>query len=105
MGYLYLFLAIFSEIAATSCLKLSQGFSRLLPTVICLLCYLLSFWGLSRTLLLFNLNLVYATWCGLGILGTTLIAWLYFKESLSLSGLIGIVLIIAGVVLLNVPKG
>ncbi len=105
MGYLYLFLAILSEIAATSCLKLSQGFSRLLPTVICIIGYLLSFWGLSKTLLLLDLNLVYATWCGLGILGTTLIAWLYFKESLSFPGLLGIILIIAGVVLLNVSKG
>ncbi|MBR0597023.1 DMT family transporter [Sinanaerobacter chloroacetimidivorans] len=101
MAYIYLGLAIGAELFATTLLKYSDGFSKLLPSVSSLTLYGLCFFFLSKALQNISLSVAYATWCGLGIAVTTLISVYLFKEHLSAIGVIGILLVIAGVTILN----
>ncbi len=101
MHYLFLGTAIALELVATTLLKYSDGFKRLVPTVSCILAYILCFYLLSKALDKINLGVAYATWSGIGIVATTVISAVLFKQGVSLIGVIGIVLIIVGCVLLN----
>ena len=101
MGYIFLGAAIIFELFGTTCLKLSNGFSNMIYTAITLICYGACFYFLSLSLKTVALNIAYATWCGLGIVLTAAVAKIFFHESLSTLGLIGIILIVIGVVLCN----
>lgn len=101
MSYLLLFAAIGCEVFATTCMKYAEGFSKLLPSLASLIAYAASCYLLSRVLLKLNLAVVYATWCGVGIAATALISWFVFGEKLNLIGVLSLILIAAGVVLLN----
>jgi small multidrug resistance pump len=89
------------ELSGTTFLKMSHGFTVLVPTILCLGSYGLSFFSFSRALTSLNLALAYATWSGVGILATTLISWFFFGEKLTATGIFAIFLIIAGCILLN----
>lgn len=102
MPYLLLVIAVGSEIVATSMLKFSQGFSRLLPTIGCVVFYLLCYASFGKAVTKLNLGLAYAIWCGAGIVVTTLISVFYFKEKISVVGVFGILCIIIGCIILNV---
>ena len=101
MSYVYLTLAIVSEIAATSLLKLSQGFSKMLFGILALVLYGLCFSFLSLSL---KLNLVYAIWSGVGLVGTTVLSILLFHEKVTFASLLGIALVIVGLVILNLSQ-
>ena len=101
MGYIYLGLAIVLELFGTTCLKLSNGFSHMIYTAITLTCYGACFYFLSLSLKTVALNIAYATWCGLGIVLAACVAKIFFNESISTPGLIGIIFIVVGVVLCN----
>ena len=101
MSYVYLTLAIVSEIAATSLLKLSQGFSKMLFGILALVLYGLCFFFLSLSLKTIPLNTAYALWAGLGLVLTTVISVLVWKEKLNMASIAGITLILVGVVILN----
>ena len=101
MAYIYLGAAIITELAATSFLKMSEGFTRLWPTIATLILYGGCYFCFAKALLNINLSVAYATWCALGIIGATLLSVFLFRESLSFIGFIGILLIVAGVILLN----
>ena len=101
MAYFLMFFAIVMELSGTTFLKMSQGFTRILPTLLCLTSYGLSFFSFSRALNSLNLALAYATWSAVGILATTFISWHFFGEKLTLTGMIAVFLIITGCVLLN----
>lgn len=101
MGYIFLAGAIITELIGATSLKYSNGFSKLIPTIVCLISYLSCFFFMSRSLMSLKLNIVYATWSGIGIVATTVLSILLFKEKISVLGVFGIVLIIAGVILLN----
>ena len=98
---LLLVLAVASEIVATASLKASEGFTRLGPLVLMVIAYLASFFFLSLILQHLPLGVVYAIWSGLGTAGAVLVGVLFWRESLSWAGITGIVLIVAGVVILN----
>ena len=93
--YFYLSLAILFEIAATSLLKLSQGFSKLFFG--CLALISLSLKGIQ-------LNLAYAIWSGIGLVGTTILSILLWHEKVTAVSLLGISLVIVGLVLLNLSQ-
>jgi small multidrug resistance pump len=103
--YLLLGAAILSEVIGTVSLKLSAGFSKLLPSVVVLVGYGAAFYLLSITLEELPVGLVYATWAALGIVGIAAIGVVGFDEQLDAAGLVGIGLIIAGVYVLNVVSG
>ena len=100
-GYLALGLAIVAEVIATSALKASDSFSRPLPTAITAVGYLAAFYLLSITLRTVPVGVAYAIWSGLGIVLITTVAWLLFGQRIDAAGLLGMALIIAGVVVLN----
>jgi small multidrug resistance pump len=103
MGYLYLAIAIVSEVVATSFLKLTSGERAVwwaYPIVA--VGYLLSFWMLSLTLSAkVPLGIAYAIWAGAGVVLVAVVSWVVFKETLTLVQIIGMGLVIGGVVLLE----
>lgn len=101
MPYLMLAIAIGAEIMATTLLKYSEQFTKLWPTIGCVLSYVLCYFIFAKSLDKLNLGVAYATWCGVGMVATTLISVLVFKEQITLPGAVGILLIVAGCVLLN----
>lgn len=101
IGYLYLLAAIGLELLATTLLKYSDGFTRIPPTLGCVAAYVLCFWSLARSLRTIELSVAYATWCGLGIVAATALSVWLFRESLNGPGILGLVLVVAGVVILN----
>jgi small multidrug resistance pump len=100
--WVLLTVAIVAEVIATSSLKLSDGFTRLWPSVVVVLGYGISFYFLSVTMRSMPIGVIYAIWSGLGVVLVTLVGWLVFKQHLDLPALVGISLIIAGVVIMNV---
>ncbi|MDO5622600.1 MAG: multidrug efflux SMR transporter [Paracoccus sp. (in: a-proteobacteria)] len=100
-AYGFLLAAIIFEIFATSMLQRSAQFTKLLPTLLMVLGYGLSFYLLSHALRFMPLGIAYAIWSGLGIIFVALIGWLFFRQMIDLPGLIGIALIIGGVVVIN----
>jgi small multidrug resistance pump len=103
-NWLFLALAIVLEISGTVSMKLSEGLSRLIPTVMIFVFYGLSFTAFTMAIKKIDLVIAYAIWAGLGTAGITLIGFLYFKETASLSKLICLSLIIVGVVGLNLSS-
>ena len=101
MPYLLLAVAIGSEIIATTFLKYSEGFSKLLPTCICAIFYLICHVSFGKAVLKLNLGMAYAVWCGFGIVVTTLISVFFFREKISVTGIVGILFVITGGILLN----
>lgn len=99
--YTYLGIAIVAEVTATSALKASAGFSRLVPSIITVLGYAVSFYCLAMVLKSIPTGIAYAIWSGVGIVLISLIGWLWFKQTLDLPAIIGMALIIAGVVVIN----
>lgn len=104
MPYLLLAFAIGMEILATTLLKFSEGFSKIGPTVGGALAYVLCYTAFSKAVTKMNLGVAYATWCGVGILVTTIISVFVFKEKITVSGIIGSILVIAGCTILNMTK-
>lgn len=102
MSYLFLLAAIILELVGTTFLKYSKGFTVFLPTISCIAIYILCFFCLSKALLNINLGIAYATWCGIGIVASTLISVFIFKESISLLGVLGILFVVIGCIILNV---
>jgi small multidrug resistance pump len=100
-AHLYLLIAIVTEVIATSCLKASDGFTRPLPSVVTVLGYAASFYCLSLTLRTMPTGIVYAIWSGIGIVLISLVGWIVFKQALDAPALIGMALIAAGVVVIN----
>ena len=99
--WVFLSIAIISEVIATSALKSSENFSRLLPSLVVIIGYSASFYCLSLTLKVIPIGVVYAIWSGVGIVLITLVAWILFKQKLDIPAIIGILLIVSGVVVMN----
>ncbi|MEA2116884.1 multidrug efflux SMR transporter [Halovibrio sp. HP20-50] len=102
MTFIYLVLAIVAEVIATSALKASLGFTRPLPSVVVVVGYGLAFYLLSLVLRTLPVGVAYAIWAGLGIVLVTLVGIFVFGEKPDLPAVIGISLIVAGVVMLQV---
>jgi small multidrug resistance pump len=100
--WVFLSVAIISEVVATSALKASEGFSRLWPSLIVITGYATAFYFLSLTLKTIPVGVVYAVWSGAGIALIALVAWIFFGQSLDVPAIVGLLLIVAGVVVLNV---
>ena len=101
MGYWYLAIAIVAEVLATSALKESQGFSKLLPTLLVMAGYGASFYFLSLVLQTIPIGVAYALWAGLGIVLITIVGAVVFGQKMDLAAILGIALIISGVVVLR----
>ncbi len=102
--FLYLLLAIVSEVIATSSLKASQGFSRLWPSLLVVVGYGAAFYWFSLSLKQIPLGIAYAIWSGLGTVGVVLIGLFLLGETLNARRGFGIALILIGTVILNLSK-
>jgi small multidrug resistance pump len=101
MNWLILAIAIVAEVIATSALKASEGFTRLMPSVLVVVGYAISFYCLSLTLKVIPVGVTYAIWSGVGVVLVSLAAWYLYGQALDLASLIGISLIVSGVIILN----
>ncbi len=97
----YLAVAIVAEVIATSALKASESFSRLAPSIVVVAGYALAFFMLSLTLRAIPVGVAYAIWSGVGIVLISLVGWIAFGQVLDAGAMIGMGLIIAGVVVIN----
>lgn len=99
--WILLAISICIEVVATNLLKLSNGFTKVVPTVGSLALYGLSFYFLSIIFRTLPVGIVYAVWSGVGIILTALVAYFAFGQKIDMAGMIGIGLIIAGVLVIN----
>ena len=102
MQWFFLSVAIVSEVVATSALKSSNGFTQFWPSVVVVAGYGAAFFFLSLALRAIPVGIAYAIWSGIGIVLISLIAWLFLGQTLDGPAILGLTLIIAGVVILNV---
>ena len=100
-AYLLLAFAIVAEVLGTTFLVKSEGFSKLVPSLLVIVFYSSSFYALSHVTKSLNIGVVYAIWSGVGIVFTALIGYYLFKQALDTPALIGIGFIIAGVLIMN----
>jgi len=100
--WLFLSVAIVAEVIATTGLKASEGFTRLWPSVLVVVGYTIAFYCLGLALRTIPVGIAYAIWAGLGVVLIAVAAWLLFGQKLDAPALIGMGLIVAGVVVMNV---
>jgi small multidrug resistance pump len=101
MPWLQLAVAIVAEVIGTTFLKLSAGLTKPLPTLVVVIAYGLSFWLLARTLEVIPVGVAYAVWSGAGVALIAAIGWAALGQKLDAAALVGMGLIVAGVVVLN----
>lgn len=103
-AWFLLVIAIVSEVIGSTGLKASSGFTKLIPSVVVVMGYASAFYFLSLALKTIPLSTAYAVWSGLGTALIAMLGWLFLKEPMNLSIAFGIILIIAGVVILNLAS-
>ena len=100
-GYLYLFFAVILGIASNGLLKTTNGFTNLLPTLVCIITIILCLFCLSKAMEMIPVGFAYATYGGLTITAVTIFSILKYNQLPNIYGTIGIILIIIGVILVN----
>jgi len=105
MHWFYLILAIIAEVAGTTCMKLSVGFTKFVPSVLMWVFYGICFYFLTLTLKKMDVSVAYAIWSAVGTALIATIGVLYFREPVGLLKILGLVAIIGGVIALNISGG
>ena len=100
-NWIFLSIAIFGEVVATSALKSSNGFTKLAPSIVVVVGYGLAFYFLSLALKSIPMGIAYAVWAGLGIVLVAAIAWMFHGQKLDAWAFVGMGLIVSGVAVLN----
>ncbi|MBL1352438.1 MAG: multidrug efflux SMR transporter [Zetaproteobacteria bacterium] len=101
MTYIYLALAIMAEVAATSALKASEEFTRLIPSLVVIVGYVLSFYWMTLVLRTMPIGITYAIWSGVGIVLIAIVGRIFYQQTPDLPAMIGMALIITGVVVIH----
>jgi len=102
MGYVYLTIAILTEVIGTSALKASEGFTQPIPSIIVVIGYAAAFYFLSLVLKTIPVGIAYAIWAGMGIVLIAIIGAIVFKQIPDLPAVTGMALIVLGVMVINV---
>lgn len=102
MAYLYLAVAIIAEVIATSALKASEEFTKLVPSAIVIIGYGVAFYCLTLVLRNISVGITYAIWAGLGIVLIAIVGALLFRQVPDIPAVLGMTLIVSGVVVINV---
>jgi len=102
MTYLYLAIAIFAEVAATSALKASEEFTQLIPSIIVVVGYGIAFYLLTLVLRVMPIGITYAIWSGFGIVLVAVVGFFLYKQTPDIPAILGMCLIISGVVVIHV---
>ena len=103
--YLILFVAIAFEVLGTMLLPASQNFTKVLPSIILLISYGISFYLLSILSQRLSLAIIYASWAGMGVFSIAILSYIFYKQTLNWQSVIGLFLIVVGVTVVNVYKG
>ncbi|WP_447725779.1 DMT family transporter [Sphingomonas koreensis] len=101
MHYLYLSIAIVAEVIATSFMKQSDGFTKLVPSLVTGMGYLIAFYFLSLTLREIPTGIAYAIWSAVGVVLIATVAWVFQGQKLDTPAMIGMAFIVTGVVIMN----
>ena len=101
MKWIFLTIAIIGEVIATTALKYSNGFTKLMPSVIVIVGYSVTFYFLSLALRTMSVGIAYAIWSGVGIVLISIISYFAFNQKLDLPAIIGLSLIVIGIVVIN----
>ncbi len=102
MTYVFLIIAIIAEVVATTTLKASENFTRLIPSMVVIIGYAVAFYCLSLVLRTMPVGVAYAIWCGLGIFLVSIVCIYTYKQVPDVPAMIGMSFIIIGVVVINV---
>ena len=102
MHWVILVMAIAAEVAATSALKASEGFTRLWPSLFVVAGYAAAFYFLALTLRVIPVGVAYAIWSGVGLIFLVIVGRVFFGQTIDAAAVAGFALIIAGVIVLNV---
>jgi small multidrug resistance pump len=100
-AYIFLGIAIVLEITGTSFVKDTEGFTKWIPTIICLVTICFSYYLMSHVVSFIPVGIVYASWAGLGIVGITIIAVIKYKQIPNIPTIIGLSLIVVGVIIVH----
>lgn len=103
-AWLLLLFAIVMEVSGTTCMKLSQGFTQLLPTILVFVFYGFSFTASTFALKTIDVSIAYAIWMALGAVMIAIIGMVWFNEPLSVLKVVALLIIVSGVVLLNLSS-
>lgn len=101
MKWIFLSIAIIAEVIGTSALKSAEGFTKMIPSAFVVIGYGISFYFLSLTLKTIPVGIAYAIWSGAGITLISIIGYFFYKQTPDLPAIIGILLIMAGVIVIN----
>ena len=99
--YFFLFMAIAFEVVGTMFLPLSQGFTKLVPSTLIVISYIISLYLLTIALESLPLPVVYSSWAGLGIFSIAVMSYIFYGEALNWQSILGLFLIVIGVVIVN----
>lgn len=100
--WLALAIAIMAEVIGTTALKVSNEFTRIVPSFIVVISYAVAFYFMSISLRVLPVGIMYAIWSGMGIVLISILGWLVYKQTLDMPAMIGLAFIIAGVIVINV---
>ncbi len=101
MTYLYLAIAIVAEVIATSALKASEEFTKLVPALVVVFGYGIAFYMLTLVLKTMPVGIAYALWAGLGIVLVAIVSAVIYQQIPDLPAIVGMLLIVAGVIVIN----
>ena len=102
MTYLFLAIAIIAEVTATSALKASVEFTKLVPSIIVIVGYGMAFYFLTLVLRVIPIGITYAVWSGVGIILVAVVGFFFYKQTPDIPAIVGMGLIISGVVVIHV---
>lgn len=101
VAVIFLALAIIMEVIATSVLKASESFTKIIPSLITIICYCAAFWCITIPMRTVPTGIIYAIWSGVGIVLIGLVSWWVYGQKLDIPAIIGIMLIMSGVIVIN----
>ena len=101
MAYVYLLVAVISEVIGTMLLPVSENFTKPIPTIGLTIAYILAFYFLTFALKSIPIAIVYATWAGLGVFLISILGYFVYEQALQWQSILGLFLIVIGVVIVN----
>ncbi|WP_278495629.1 DMT family transporter [Pantoea vagans] len=99
--YIILAISICAETLATTMMKASDGFTRIIPSMVVVVGYAISFHGLSLVVKTMNIGIAYAIWAGMGIFLVSIMSFLFYKQKLDLPAIMGMALIAVGILIIQ----
>lgn len=101
-GFMWLALSIAGEVTGTSSIKKTEGFTKLKPSIICIMGYVICYYALAKSMAILPVGIAYSLWCGVGLVGVTFFGMVLYKQKPDKPALLAMSLILAGIIGLNI---